>query len=612
MDQNESLDKNENSTLPDASDENENSTLTDTPDENEKDVVSALDTDDHTKTVESDTKQIDNTEKPDAESLLASENNAENTPFEEAFQNHLSSQPTPPAAPYYPPQQPNQPQYTVPQPSPNMPQQPINSTYDSIGSQTQYTNHYPGSNPYNYYNVPPTPQSGINNPPQPPIYPPEMQGNNSQPNMISQNQNINANADVNKQPYSWNFNNYKSSTSDKSDGDRSAKSSMKKMMRIILPICFIVVVIAVAAILNPNRKSGNLVSNDNGTSSSATNNLGDSDGIEIHDSKRDPNADTPEYNNVLTIKQVYAKVNPSIVAIQVFVPTGLTSDASGEGSGVIMSEDGYIITNAHVVADTTAIKVILSTEEVYEAEVIGSDLNTDLALLKINATGLTPAEFGDSTALEIGDLAIAIGNPGGLLFSGSATVGYISNLDRNIVDSHGFSMSCIQTDAAINPGNSGGALANDMGQVVGITSSKVAATSFEGMGFAIPMHEVKPIIDMLKQDGRVTGRPMIGITYSQVIDEMTGKMYGLPSGIIVTDVTSGTDAEAQGLKKGDIIHKIDETVIKEAADIHKELKNHKPGDSVKLTVFRRDFLDSTSNEGEELIIEIKLTENKSE
>lgn len=557
--------------------------------------------------------------KSQADSLLVSDSYSDKNPLEEAFKTQVNSQPVPPANPYYPPpytqSAPAQPQYgqQPQQPMPNNGYAPQsrpaqsapNPTYDSIGTQTQYTNHYPGNNPYSYYNAPmtgaPTPPSGGANPG---MYSqmPYTQGPQGGHTVPPQGPNLN------KNPYNWNFNNY-NQTPPKQNLDK--KRGGKKVRNVLIGVCLVaLMLVGIYGVYSKNMATALL---DDGVASSSEESLAEevSGGIEIKDSSKGENNLSAAYGNSLTIKQVYAKVNPSIVAIQVFVPTGLTNNASGEGSGVIMSEDGYIITNAHVISDSTAIKVVLSNEEVYEAKVVGSDINTDLALLKIEATGLTPAEFGDSTLMEIGDLVVAIGNPGGLQFSGSATVGYVSNLDRNITDSYGFSMSCIQTDAAINPGNSGGALANDLGQVIGITSSKVSATSFEGMGFAIPMHEVKPIIDMLMRDGRVTGRPMIGITYSQIIDDMTGKIYSLPSGIIVAEVTAGTDAEAKGLKAGDIIHKINDTVITESADIQSELKGYNPGDTVTLTIFRRDFLDSKNSQGEEITVDIILTENPS-
>lgn len=516
------------------------------------------------------------------QSLFVPDVHSNENPFEEAFKNQINSQPTPPTTPYYPPQygsgavsQTTQ-QNAQPYGGTSGYTQPIagqNPTYNSINSQTQYTNHYPGNNAYSYYN------------------------NNNTQGAYPPNQPTNSAV---KKPYDWNQN-----ASGETVAEKSKPKSKRTFITIFTCICLVCLGLMGITIANKSMRSKrNLLYSGSSQSQEST----ASGGLELQESPRnDDGSVSPEYGNVLTIKQVYAKVNPSIVAIQVLSPAALTAEATGEGSGVIMSEDGYIITNAHVVANSTSIiKVILSNEEVYEAEIIGSDINTDLAVLKVDASGLTPAEFGDSNAIEIGDLVVAIGNPGGVQFSGSATVGYVSNLDRNIIDKYGFAMSCIQTDAAINPGNSGGALCNDLGQVIGITNAKIAATEYEGMGFAIPMHEAKPIVDMLMKDGHVTGRPMIGITYTDVISEST---RGIPSGIYVAGVTEGTDAAAKGLRKGDIIHKINDTVITNTSDIQAELKKHVPGDTVTLTVFRGDYFIAQNGEVEEFTVDIVLGEN---
>ena len=259
---------------------------------------------------------------------------------------------------------------------------------------------------------------------------------------------------------------------------------------------------------------------------------------------------------------------------------------SASGSGVIMSSDGYIVTNAHVVDGADSIKVVLNNGEEYEASLIGIDTKTDLAVIKISATNLTPAEFGNSKQVEDGEPVVAIGNPGGIELAGSVTQGIVSAAEREVKSSNGgYRMKCIQTDAAINPGNSGGALINQYGQVIGINSSKIAATDYEGIGFAIAMTEAKPIIDDLLNYGYVKDRVKIGISYTEV-DAILAKLNGIPAGIYVEAVEQDSDAYAKGIRQGDIITHINGKEIASSDVITEELKNFKPGQTVTLTVFR--------------------------
>lgn len=260
---------------------------------------------------------------------------------------------------------------------------------------------------------------------------------------------------------------------------------------------------------------------------------------------------------------------------------------ASEGSGVIISSDGYIMTNAHVVESATALKVVLSNNKSYEAKLIGSDSVTDLALIKISATGLTAAEFGDSSSLKIGDEVVAIGNPGGSELVSSATFGNVSALNRTITDSDtGYSRECIQTDAAINPGNSGGALVNMYGQVIGINSSKltqVGGTSAEGLGFAIPINDAQPIITSLKQYGYVKDRAVLGIS-GRMIDSVTARIYGISStGFVIQKITNSELTKA-GVAVGDIITKIDDTTVTSSGTITTVISKKKAGQTVKLTL----------------------------
>ena len=230
--------------------------------------------------------------------------------------------------------------------------------------------------------------------------------------------------------------------------------------------------------------------------------------------EKDNTNETSTITGKLTTEEVAQKVIPSVVCIyQAYSNTNGyfgTSSESGEGSGIIASSDGYIITNAHVIEGASALKVILSNGTSYEAKIVGSDTATDLALIKIDATDLQAAEFGSSEDLQVGEQVIAIGNPGGIQFNSSVTVGYVSAVNRSITY-NGYDMECIQTDAAIDK-ICGGALVNIYGQIIGINSAKITATGYEGLGFAIPIDTAQPIINNLKQYGYVKDRAMLGIT----------------------------------------------------------------------------------------------------
>lgn len=329
------------------------------------------------------------------------------------------------------------------------------------------------------------------------------------------------------------------------------------------------------------------------------------------DTSSDTSASSDGTVSAMSDQDIAAKLTPSVVCIQNYQVTqnyGFmqtdTSDSSvspaSEGSGIIMSEDGYIITNAHVVEGATSLKVMTSDGETYEAQLIGSDTVTDLAVVKINATGLTAAEFGSSEDLRVADKVMAIGNPGGHELSSSVTIGYVSALNRAIANNTtGYTMEYIQTDAAINPGNSGGALINEYGQVVGINSAKISATGYEGLGFAIPIDTAQPIISDLIQYGYVKDRAVLGIS-GQFIDSMTGRFYGLPQGEYVAQLNS-SEAQASGLQVGDVITAIDGQQLDSESTLRSAILSKKPGDTVTLQVYRSSTQQSTT-------VELKLSE----
>lgn len=342
---------------------------------------------------------------------------------------------------------------------------------------------------------------------------------------------------------------------------------------------------------------------------------GTSEGVPADGAATNPGlvlADKPETqatasaDGELTTPEIAKKVAPSVVGIVQYQSNQLS--ATGEGSGIILTADGYIVTNAHVISGADSIKVVLNNGDNYEGRIIGSDPKTDLAVIKIDAENLTYAELGDSSAMEVGERVIAIGNPGGLTLAGSVTQGIVSAVDRPVRVTDGYTMNFLQIDAAINPGNSGGALVNAFGQVVGINSQKIAATDYEGIGFAIPTAEAKPIIDDLISHGRVTGRVKLGIT-AYAIDEYAARMTGLPAGIRVGSTESGSDVAAKGIVPGDIITAINGESIASFSDVADVLKGFKPGDIVTLDVTR---ISSASTRMQTFQVQVELMEDTGE
>ena len=296
-------------------------------------------------------------------------------------------------------------------------------------------------------------------------------------------------------------------------------------------------------------------------------------------------------------EDIYKKVNPSVVSV-----ISTTSEGTGSGSGVIMSKDGYIITNNHVVDGAQSVSVQLSDGTSLDAKIIGTDEQTDLAVIKVTPTSdLTAAEFGDSDELEPGEYAYAIGSPGGVQFANTITGGRISAINRDLTVNDRV-MTLIQTDASINNGNSGGALINKYGQVVGITSAKLSGNAFgsatvEGMGFAIPINTAKDIVDELIQNGYVSGRPSIGIT-GQNVESADGKV----SGVQVYSIDSRAKAASEGLQVGDVITAVDGTPTPDMDKVNELKQDKKAGDKLTLSVYR-------ISTGKTLNITITLTDS---
>lgn len=291
-----------------------------------------------------------------------------------------------------------------------------------------------------------------------------------------------------------------------------------------------------------------------------------------------------------TTSDIVKKTADSVVEIATEgVKTGSFAQqyvVKGAGSGVIISEDGYIITNHHVIEGANSVTVTLRDGNTsYTAAVIGSDSDNDIALLKVDAKGLTPATFGDSSKLAVGDYVVAIGNPLGEL-GGTVTDGIISALARDVTIEDQ-NMTLLQTNAQISPGNSGGGLFNANGELIGIVNAKDSATEVEGIAFAIPINNVLDIIDDLKSYGYVTGKIDLGMQLTDITSKDTAFYYGVnQTGCYVLSVTRGSNAETAGFTTGDLITKVNGTSVSTSADVEKALENSKVGDNVKFTVYR--------------------------
>ena len=288
--------------------------------------------------------------------------------------------------------------------------------------------------------------------------------------------------------------------------------------------------------------------------------------------------------NQLSIPEIYDTVSPSVVSIISTGGTGLNTAVSS-GSGVILTKDGYVVTNNHVIDGASIITVKTIAGQSLDAQLVGKDAKTDLAVLKVSCDKELPAaQVGDSAKLRVGDLAIAIGNPLQEELVSTLTVGYISAINRTmIIDKR--QMTMLQTDAAINPGNSGGALINAYGQVIGITTAKSTGYDVEGLGFAIPMNEAVPIIESIIKNGYVTGRPLVGIQGIDVTEQIAAA-NDLPIGVYVDSVVSGGAADVAGIKKGDVIIECNGEKITSVDEINQIRDKHKVGDTLKFTISR--------------------------
>lgn len=323
------------------------------------------------------------------------------------------------------------------------------------------------------------------------------------------------------------------------------------------------------------------------------------------DTKNETDAtDLPMQGGRLSVPDIYDKVSPAVVSIKTSSQQGngylQESVATGSGSGVILTADGYIVTNNHVVDGASIITVKTTANQTLDAQIVGKDARTDLAVLKVECDKELPfAELGDSSTIRVGDTAIAIGNPLQEELASTLTVGNISAINRTMVIEER-QMTLLQTDAAINPGNSGGALINTYGQVIGITTAKSTGYDVEGLGFAIPINEAIPIVESIIEHGYVKGRPLVGITGIDVTEQIA-KANNLPIGVYVKSVIEGGAADKGGVKPGDVILKFGGNEVASIDEINQLRDEFKVGDTVELVVSRN---------GEKKKLKIVLQEEK--
>ena len=292
--------------------------------------------------------------------------------------------------------------------------------------------------------------------------------------------------------------------------------------------------------------------------------------------------------SAISAEEIIAKNSPSVVEIRTesIARDGWLNNfvKQGAGSGVIINKNGYIVTNNHVIDGAQKITVSLKNGKAYSAKLIGRDPETDLAILKINASGLRPAETGESSKLQMGQFVVAIGNPLGQL-GGTATAGIVSSLNRRITID-GKEMELLQTDASINPGNSGGGLFDNYGNLIGIVVAKSSGNNIEGIGFAIPIDKAKPIIDSMIKNGKLPPKPRVGIMISNVLDESMAREMGLPKpGVYVAKILT-QNAKASGIREGDRIVALEGKRIKDSQTFIKEINGYKVGQKVSITVER--------------------------
>lgn len=392
------------------------------------------------------------------------------------------------------------------------------------------------------------------------------------------------------QPYSQ-YSQQSAYSAPPSPDEPEKKKSGKGFKAFVVALIAIILCVAIILAVYP-KISRNGTNNESGK-------VADSTQITLNES---PKSSSKESLTAQKIAEQSKKFNVGILlygSTQQFFNSS-TNSLAGEGSGIIMGEDStgkytYILTCAHVISSAKSSNYDITVQDyksnTYEATIVGYDAKTDIGVVKIKATGLTKAEFGDSSKLAIGQTVYAIGNPGGTEFFGSFTTGMVSSIDRPINSESGYEMKCIQHTTPINSGNSGGALMNEYGQVIGINSSKIVSTGYEGMAFSVPITDAKPIIDDIIANGYVTNRPKLGIKYAAASQyqqyALVLKIKDLPAGsLVIAKITEDSSLKNTDAQIGDMITAVNGDKLTTADVLLEKIENGKVGDRLELTLCR--------------------------
>lgn len=439
----------------------------------------------------------------------------------------------------------------------------------------------------------------------------EQQSSNSyQQNPYQNNNGCTYHSGPNSNPYTQNnYSGYNSYNANQNTSNYNSYNSApqppkktgtgKKVLAVLLAFFVVIASIGIGTAIGRNSSSKPSVTN------GEENSTADSAQVVIDETKK---------SNASTDLDAVKKARDSVVGIVVYDSSG---ELAGEGSGVVMgaSDSGdltYIITCAHVVSDSSvkSCGILLEDGTVYDAKIVGYDERTDIGVLSIKETGLAKASFGDSTALEVTEEVYAIGNPGGSEYYGSVTNGIVSALDRSLTSK--YTMQVIQHTAAISPGNSGGALVNSAGQVIGINSSKIAATDYEGIGFAVPISIAKPVVDNIIKYGYVPNRPKLGISYAAVTNyqaySMVVHIKGLPKGsVIIASISDDSSLSGGDVQVGDMITSVNGKDLDSSDVLLDVVDNAKVGDKIKLGICR---INSRTYEVTTFEVTAELVEDK--
>lgn len=393
------------------------------------------------------------------------------------------------------------------------------------------------------------------------------------------------------------------------------KNAGRNLFVALICVCIVIASVAIGFSVTGNKDNTAKTEQSSDSGNSAGKNNGSGAVAKVEDSP----VSFSEYsgNGAMTPEQIYDVAKEINVGVIVYSQ----NQKVGEGSGIIVGEDEkkentYILTAAHVISDKgVSVQIQFSDESEIEAEIVGYDTKTDIGVLRVKKTGFTPATFGNSDKLTVGQKVYAIGNPGGTVFFGSFTNGIISAIDRPVASStSAYDLPCIQHNAAINPGNSGGALLNEYGQVIGLNSSKISSTDYEGMGFAVPSKTMLEIYNDIIANGYVTNRPMLGITYYSVASDYTYSAIAwqnnIPYGsVVVASINDSSDLQNNGVKVGDIITAVNGKALSTTDVLLEAIENSKVGDTLTLSICRLNNSGSVSSTFD---VKVKLVEDKGE